>query len=427
MSDIIHGDYAPNDRKKEKHELRLGLFFDGTKNNKNNIEARLENKDSFRRYNRSTSYHNDFSNVARLWLFYEKEKDIYVEGIGTEDDKPDDGISGSGLGTGPTGVPAKMRIGCERVVEKAADFSKIRFLALDVFGFSRGAAAARHFVHEISKEPNKAKNIPPWGYLGKLLVDKGIEVEFLEIRFLGLFDTVSAYSAEFDATPDFSNDVEELQLNDIGKAFKIVQFTAANEHRKNFALTRIPKQLPTHIDIEKELPGEHCDIGGSHNDGVETVNEIETQWGWKKTDKLERLKNQLVEEGWYTEGNLSIDEGITYSSLNGSRYVLKTYSYIPLHFMAELGINKQEVLFDLEGLKSQFSIKGEPLLERVEKRLRKYVFTAELGPYRYIPNSKEPEQQDLKNLRHIYLHWSSNYEGVVGVNAPAKNRKRIEY
>ena len=416
MCDLKHGNYTSNEKTEETEDLRLGIFFDGTLNNKNNTLARTNNLEYFRKYGKKdSSYMNDLSNIARLWEYYELDKRIYVEGIGTEDYKTDSTIRGGGFGAGSTGIPEKMQIGCDKVVEKTAPFGKIRILFLDVFGFSRGAAAARHFVYEVSRARERKDGFP-YGRLGEKLNGK---VEFVLIRFLGLFDTVSSYLL------DFSNDVEQLHLNNIGNAWQIVHFTAENEHRQNFSLTR----LPTHIGIEKEFPGVHCDIGGSYNDGEEVVVEIETQIGLKKTDELILLKNKLIEEGWFLDDDkqLTIDEGYIYSSLNGNRDLKKDYSYIPLHFMAELGIDTQEVPFDKSSIESKYVIESKTLLERVKDRLREYVFDASKGPYHYIKNSQTEEQKDLKELRNKYLHWSSNYEGALNIMAPEKDRIRTEY
>lgn len=124
--------------------------------------------------------------------------------------------------------------------------------------------------------------------LSKSIVNKE-ELEDLEldVRFIGVYDTVSSYEefgdmgtaerlgyrgivhATFGSSWNFGDDVEQLQLINPGPYFKAVHFTAMNEHRENFSLTKFPGS------IEKEFPGVHCDIGGAYENGTEIVDEIE--------------------------------------------------------------------------------------------------------------------------------------------------------
>ena len=179
--------------------LEAGLFFDGTNNNHRNVEIRKkvqkvdEYKDQSKPENRSTwteyfiyksvespfdgSYENDFSNVARLWRGVDQEEyGIYIEGIGTEDEK-EDSIRGMAWGTGGTGIRAKVRKGCKKLAEKILNIidnestKKIKSITvtLDVFGFSRGAAAARNFVYEIGNNKREVDK-----YLLKQVIQKAI-------------------------------------------------------------------------------------------------------------------------------------------------------------------------------------------------------------------------------------------------------------
>ncbi|MBF7093677.1 DUF2235 domain-containing protein, partial [Flavobacterium sp. ALJ2] len=111
-------------------------------------------------------------------------------------------------------------------------------LVLDVFGFSRGAAAARAFINEITKERYTASKVwnaekkkynyydldlkkvekeqlPKRGHLGLLLEKKKIEINVLEIRFVGLYDTVSSYGVNFNDDTKAKDDVKEINLRAI--------------------------------------------------------------------------------------------------------------------------------------------------------------------------------------------------------------------
>ncbi|MBV8328769.1 DUF2235 domain-containing protein [Chryseobacterium sp.] len=462
------GGYSPSISKEEVLDITIGIFFDGTLNNKTNTTAKKENNEAYKKYGGvpedNNSYNNDWSNVARMWDNYDKSFGIYIEGIGTEDSKGDATL-GYAFGTGETGIRSKVRKGCEEIVKKVKNIKsskkadKIAVLTFDVFGFSRGAAAARNFVHEIGKTKYKARSytasgegmsatsytdedgksvssedLPKWGHLGLKLEEAGITVDVLKIRFLGIYDTVSSYSKYPSPLPNFNNDVEELSLNDIGKAQTVIHFIAENEHRENFDLTQV------HIGTEKTFPGVHCDVGGAYENGTEIWEEVETSW--TTSTKLKALRLQLIAEGWYEEKQLTITPGF-YLSLRGERDLLKTYSYIPLHFMAEYGIDKSLPITIKKLTDETYSIADDQLLLRVKDRLRPYVMGegkpyifkrakelrdayggAEIPEQNYEAYQKEvKEQKDLADLRNKYLHWSARREGI-GMD-PRSDRKRV--
>lgn len=463
------GGYSPTITKEEVLDITIGIFFDGTLNNKTNTIERVNKTADYKKHGGvpgdNNSYNNDWSNVARMWDNYDKDYGIYIEGIGTEDAKGDETL-GYAFGTGATGIRSKVRKGCEEIVKKVKNIKsskkadKIAVLTFDVFGFSRGAAAARNFVYEISKAKYKASShtvsndgmttttysdddgkevtaeeLPKWGHLGLKLQEAGITIDVLKVRFLGIYDTVSSYSKYLSPVPNFSNDVEELSLNDIGKAQTVIHFIAENEHRENFDLTKV------RTGIEKTFPGVHCDVGGAYENGEELWEELETAWGFS-TSKLEALKKELEGEGWFAEGELTITSGF-YWSLRSKRQLLKTFSYIPLHFMADYGIQKDLPIKDKKMINETYSIASDELLVRVKNRLEPYVMGdgkpytfkrkedlekaylgASIPQKRYAEYQKEAqEQKDLGELRHKYLHWSARREGI-GMD-PRPNRVRV--
>jgi hypothetical protein len=456
---IVFGDYTPPKKETKKKDFAIGVFFDGTNNNMNNTKAKeyydkrargekltpkeTISAEAYRKNggnDESSSYYNDWSNVARLSDSYPINLAVYVDGIGTETEKGDS-VLGAGFGTGfifgGTGILGKVEEGCKKLADTVATESKskiIPILYLDVFGFSRGAAAARVFMDEISKKPYplsvNLKN--KGGYLGYYLAKKNIKVDLVKVRFLGLFDTVSSYSASFSPTPDFDNDTTELSLNNLAKAKTVMHFTAADEHRNNFSLTK------TRAGKEREFPGVHSDVGGSYNDGLEVVGVIEKNF----KENLEKLSEKLVNNSWYLEDQLEISYFGPQHELKGTRELKKTYSYIPLHFMAEAAI-AQNVPFKKEILEvKKYSISNDPLLVRVKKRLHTYIF-GDAKPYtlkwygkiheKYkgvkagdklyeVYQQELIEQKDLRKLRNKYLHWSAD-NGSLGME-PTKDRKR---
>lgn len=148
-------DLHPNDTPVNLVEVSLNLFFDGTQNNKTNTEL---GKDHRKSNNKDDSYTNDYSNIARAYNAInpnaENQVSWYIEGIGTENSKsetfPIIGTPNASIlfGTGERGVKAKVTKGC---IEGALQLSQYAnqdiHLKVNVFGFSRGAAAARYFIH----------------------------------------------------------------------------------------------------------------------------------------------------------------------------------------------------------------------------------------------------------------------------------------
>ena len=455
---IIFGNYTPPNKVGRVKDLTIGIFFDGTNNNKNNTKAkeyfdkRVQGEkltheetisaEAYRKQGRdkkNSSYYNDWSNVARLCDSYPENQAVYVDGIGTETEKSDS-LLGAGLGTAfvfeGTGILDKVKDGCKKLADKLVENKKkrIEILYLDVFGFSRGAAAARVFLDEISQKayPLSVTRKNKGGWLGYFLSENRIEVDLIKVRFLGLFDTVSSYSALISANPDFDNDTKELPLNNLSKAKTVIHFTATDEYRNNFSLTK------TRSGKEREFPGVHSDVGGSYNDGVEVVKIIEKNY----KNELKKLSKKLEEESWYFEEQLEISQFGPKHELKGTRKLKKTYSYIPLHLMAECAI-EQQVPFNFEKLEAKkYNISNDSLLVRIKKRLHSYVL-GNAKPYAFkwygdihqkykgvmagdklhkAYEKELQEQRDLRKLRNEYLHWSADNDSI-GME-PAKNRKR---
>ncbi|EEM6939355.1 type VI secretion system tube protein Hcp, partial [Salmonella enterica] len=192
------------------------------------------------------------------------QKKIYIEGIGTENNKADS-LWGMGLGNNDTGVIAKTdraMIQLRRILTEVTGALQskditIASLQFDVFGFSRGAAAARHFTNRVfEQDPVLVRTIAtafqPVEYLGK---PAG------EVQFLGLFDTVTAVGGMLDGLDphDGNNLAVKIGLPP-GVAKQVFHLTAMHECRYNFCLNSVKAQWP-----ELSLPGAHADIGGGYN------------------------------------------------------------------------------------------------------------------------------------------------------------------
>lgn len=303
--------------------LRLGVFFDGTGNN-------LANDENM----------NQTSNIARLYRFYPKlsEKDayiignkvtecriyldsIYIEGVGTKDNKSDS-LFEKGTGSGGS---RRVNRAINQIVSLRSKYPQEEYkFYIDVFGFSRGAALARDFINTLNKKY------------------KFLSYKF---KFIGLFDTVGSFGkagddknykpidenkgsegwalwSEIFGTPS-SDKYEPYNLNlSRQSAEKIVHFVALDEYRKNFPLTDIEGAGETYNFI-----GAHSDVGGGY---APLTKENIFEYTNKKTivEAKEALSNPdengiQIGEGWNAEYRL-VGKYSLFSSYRDVNYV---YAY----------------------------------------------------------------------------------------------------
>lgn len=402
--------------------VTVGVFFDGTQNNRHNVEARLEHEkgpDGDQTiagkyiFESGSSFENEYSNISRGEPFYVKKDEekhkqfsIYIEGVGTENYKTDSYLLGVAQGKGDTGVPAKVKIGCEKTAEEIAqaiggEFKKINMLTIDTYGFSRGAAAARHFIYKITKRKGQIKIRHPrgqsikykvdWGLLGEELDKKGIEVRSLRVRFVGLYDTVAAYGIGHDT------DTKELNLNAISKAHHVFQIGAGDEHRANFRRTDIASAGIRGKEVL--FPGVHSDIGGGYKDNSsEKLTVAKSNW----LPKMRREREHLISQGWYAPNELVVNR--QNGHLEATRdNISNKYSFIPLQCMAEYGMGKS-VECDFDKLRDKYPIE-KVLLITAKKELDGYI----TGARNKV--TFENDEDMIKKLRHDYFHFSAHYMG----------------
>lgn len=288
--------YAQAAKKKREITLTIGVFFDGTGNNANNSGARqaacsgehfgmndaeaTSGLEQCLRLNQGVSgtaagsYLGYYSNVYWLNTLYSPDVmpdtgtgqyAIYIEGIGTEDGTGDS-TYGMGTGRGDSGVVRKTDKAVAILAaaikgyfnrHAAARTCVIKELQFDIFGFSRGAAAARHFANRIFSQDRTI--------ISAIKIGLG-DVEFSgtpggKTRFLGIFDTVAAIGTPVNGLNPHSADTGEVNLMlRPGVAEKVFHITAQHECRFNFALNSVKPAWP-----ELALPGAHSDIGGGYN------------------------------------------------------------------------------------------------------------------------------------------------------------------
>lgn len=456
---VVYGEPKQMTTKEDQVNITVGLFFDGTGNNRNNIDRKTDTKSTVYKdkttgfkwkWQDDTSYKNDRTNVDHLEKMYKAEAfyfSIYIEGIGTDNDQYDS-VPDMGLGTGSTGIRGKVRAACENLVDKIKlkTNKKIGILTVDVFGFSRGAAAARNCVHELTKAAYKARSgngesdpglyddddkpvgkedLPARGHFGLTAETKKLKIDTVRIRFAGLYDTVSAYGVVH------SNDLKELNLNAVNKASKIIHLTAADEHREKFELTSVS------TGTELSLPGVHSDVGGSYTDNtLEEVSLAEEMLSVVNREKIiSTERNRLIEQGWYRSNQMTNNQPY---KLIGKRTLSNKYSLIPLHLMYEMGMDPCDFKKNIidTGL---YKIPTAPLanstlvLTDVYKRIKAYaidktapeVLFNDRGQLQSIKrmvdmgmhsaekyNVAVRDHNMLMELRNRYLHFSSSWDGI---------------
>lgn len=465
--------------------LRLGVFFDGTGNNQANSEtvagcmARdvgLENEaEDIQKFCAEfgygidgsapdNSFGNDTSNVARLYDLYTDHSDVsikpdaeeaalkvYLEGIGTVSGGEDD-LWGQATGRGKNGVVARVEQSSALILRRLRVFKDnhpeitIKQLEIDVFGFSRGAAAARHFANDIRKGVNSllAKALPTGNSI--FIEGFGWRVQQdLHLNFIGLFDTVPGI-----VTPlmlDFSpgNDRNGgLNLGlPTGAARKVVQLVARDEHRLNFALIR--------TDNDIVLPGSHSDIGGGYRPRMRerllvakparsrerktTPNEQSLAFS-QSIKSVGPLVRRLVDQGLEVDIHCrSEDDERTQENqipLHKQVYVLTTLdrevegdlSKIYLRVMRELGL-QHSVPFKHIPQTASLSLPSE--LEAIAEKLKAYA----LGHAVTLGLSTEEEALLLRRYIHLSASWNAVKDrnrtsiGPMFINRPTDDHQRI--
>jgi hypothetical protein len=273
--------------------LRIGVFFDGTANNTTKHEegnAALEaflaqcsdplEQERMRQQCMAgavsfsdASQSNDVTNVGKAYDLYQLPQQgqltvpVYIDGIGTESGQGDS-MKGQALDYGPTSSYGKVLFACrEKIVNEAKALLKdvlptlecIHKIEFDVFGFSRGASAARQFVNTIDQQADHPL-VEALAKESSIRLKAGFDWasrEDCRIKFVGLFDTVCSSSLEARSVT-LAPDCAE----------RVVHLTAKDEWRYFFALTRITndvegKKIAPNF-TELALPGCHSDIGGGY-------------------------------------------------------------------------------------------------------------------------------------------------------------------
>ena len=252
-------------------QLRLGVFFDGTGNDQHNPAEYTNVKKLF-----------DVYEVSHNKKRFEANDRAYIRGVGsrslsdnnhsgkpfTPDDFQGDGTTGGAFGVGGLAridhMVYELQEAIKRYKSNMGCLPKTVFF--DVFGFSRGAVQARHFVNVLKQGFYKLDGL--YDYTPK---------DF-HIATLNVFDSVASFNALSVLKP---NDIVwDSSPKDYGWAFyinpvwvgKIVHLVADDEYRQNFDGQYMDedqdREYPTDTDnkniTEILCLGAHSDIGGGY-------------------------------------------------------------------------------------------------------------------------------------------------------------------
>ncbi|MEO9052222.1 MAG: DUF2235 domain-containing protein [Ginsengibacter sp.] len=380
--------------------IRISVFMDGTLNNLFNTHV-----GGGQYSGEHVSYRNTYSNVARMAMNLVTvcsantyHLPVYVQGIGSLAGRPDSPDPDVGTGWGSTGVEARVIACINHIRSRIQDLSRgnhvIQNLKIDAFGFSRGAAAARHFVHNVLQSGGTS-------LISTLRTNDHFAITEYRMPFIGLYDTVASFGV------DRADDPLELNLDAIrlAQVEKVVQLAAADEHRFYFPLIDI-NSVPSPRGEQIFLPGAHSDIGGGYNnrdDGDRTevnldVFKIEEGTFGEKTNRIMQQKRYLERRGWYEPSELQWNPENPLSLVANRHHIGNQYSLVPLHIMKNKA-TVAELHFNLD----DYPIPDwhDNLLGRIKTRIEDSRSDADT----WLNASDE----QLVRLRHLNLHFSSRY------------------
>lgn len=492
--------------------LRIGVFFDGTGNNSYNAEAGMQKVEQWLaetcsdpaqreielrgcqmgRLPVSSSSANDITNVGKLFEFYRTGRETlsarsYISGIGTLDPvsgkdgqvfRPDDTLT-QGLDVDFIGedssIIGKVNLACKSGIVDAVrrdlenilpSIECVHRIVFDVFGFSRGAGAARHFVNTIDQKGDHPL-VQAMAGASEVRLKAGFDWssrDDVRITFVGIFDTVvSSYDPRVN-----------VRLKD-DCAERLVHLTALDEVRKHFPLTRVtPTPLGTSIPpnfTELALPGAHSDLGGGYysrwsmrnpNSDPALTECIELERFMSEEDasrpdmeshayrQARAYAEEKIAQGWVERLNPVMQRGATpptgaislvpysfirrrgrddmwpkkavYVQVVMSRVVEGEYSRIPLHIMVEAarieGVPLQVWDATLRTTMLESGAVNQPAicLNKLDEHWA--LAATESGVIKDL--SIQLSSEAYRALRHSYIHRSASSQGIA--NPPNTNK-----
>lgn len=381
----------------------------------------------------------------------------YVQGIGTLKENEDD-VLGSGFGEGYRGIYGKVLEGSNSIAKEISKIllkdKEIGTITFDVYGFSRGAAAARHFCNELLSESTLffketllynllqyGYNIPtPFNYTNYTTIKDftSIKPNFnkntndfkfkkilpkINIRFVGLFDTVVAQNVLKDVYNELN--ILKINIDDLPIKYK-VHFTAIDEYRFNFPLTRIKN------GFEFSMHGSHSDIGGGYPALLKENVILDLEY----TEKNITPKRHLKLKEYYINKNICLNdfynEQIRYfDKKRKSINISDDKKYIQF-LISEREIKNRLSIVSFNAMKNLAETVGVKFNSEPKKNKFEYILPKDLKIYNeYIINLTEIEfkkyykmnsinknkikinDKIIKKIMNKYIHLSSNYSSNI--------------
>ena len=443
--------------------LRIGVFFDGTGNNRSNservygcfardvdLEEAAEDLRAFcarhgydgKGSSPDNSYGNDVTNIARLHDLYLDQRDetlatdaqsgslrVYVEGIGTSS-TDEDSIFSQATGLGAQGVRARVKEVPFSLLKALQTFhdtnpdKTVTRMEFDIFGFSRGAAAARDFANEVLKgDGSILASAVPQGTPGLATSFSWKQNAEVSINFIGLYDTVAAISNPLLADVDGHNAYNpgiNIRLAP-NAAKKVVHLVAAHERRYNFALNSLGA-----ADIV--LPGVHSDLGGGYlPKAIERVflskprrSEVDEQVPFMEANSyklaqndLRRLQRQLAHydlalevRAWevpftFTEDRKRRVMKNVYAAVSSQREVHGDLSLVYFRVMRELAVEHGVPFAEIDETEPRLAL-PEGLIP-VHDKLMSYA----RGKTKALRFSAQEEQLLFQRYVHLSDNWNA--------------------
>lgn len=189
------------------------------------------------------------SNIWKLSQYYQDGPVFYHSGPGNEDYLDWDALTAWGAGQ-------TLRTQWQSLMNALSQASRQNLSTpIDILGFSRGAALARHFANEIAQYTRDG-----WfSYQDPL---RGTISLCVDLRFMGLFETVAQFGLL-----GINNSLYDLGISAAWQW--VAHAVAAHERRLTFPLVSADPQAH-HNTVEVPFIGAHADIGGGvlpHPDG----------------------------------------------------------------------------------------------------------------------------------------------------------------
>ncbi len=189
-------------------------------------------------------------------------------------------------------------------------------IPIDIIGFSRGAAMGRAFAHRLASESTGGRLMAPRP--GGGLIDA-----CLDLRFMGLFDTVAQFGVAGSGNGRHPLDIDPVWN-------RIAHAVAHHEERAMFPLhSLVGSDVPG--VIEQGFAGNHIDIGGGYQteqEGHGDLDDASLAWMWRQ-GQLEGLNWRALPQDrqTVTEGLLHDERDAWQRSLGNPRPVFDAFGH----------------------------------------------------------------------------------------------------